>query len=332
MSRPAPGPAAAARPSSASASAAAGGPPATAHPSPAAARPAVAVVRPAPAAVAGHASPSPQALGRAATVALYEELALAPKPGLVSFADSGSHADMDGRTFLRSLFALRGYFVAIARLGAEGAAFPALEACGQAAEARMLAATGGINTHRGAVFSLGLLCAAGGAAAAAGEALSPATLRARLRHHWGPALQARRLRPPRLPGGLAAQRLGLRSASDEAADAFPVLFDHTLPTLQAGRARGLDPASARLDALLATVAVLDDSNLALRGGRAGLDWARAAARDFLAAGGAGRPGGRAAAWALHRAFVVRRLSPGGAADLLAAACWLDRVGRPGPAA
>lgn len=309
------------------------------RPAPARFGPPTAAGRPSRAAAAPACRPAgtPQALGRAATVALYEELALAPKPGLVSFVDRGSHHDMDGATFLRSLFALRGYFVAIARLGAEGAAFPALEACGQAAEARMLAATGGINTHRGAVFSLGLLCAAGGAAAAAGEALSPAAIRARLRWHWGEALQARRLRPPRLPGGLAAQRLGLRSASDEAADAFPVLFDHTLPTLQAGRARGLDPASARLDALLATVAVLDDSNLALRGGRAGLDWARAAARDFLAAGGAGRPGGRAAAWALHRAFVARRLSPGGAADLLAAACWLDRVGRlghgaPAPAA
>lgn len=270
----------------------------------------------------------PAALGRAATAALHDELALAPKPGLVSFADAGSHADMDGGTFLRSLAALRGYFVAIARLGAAGAGFAALEACGQAAEARMLAATGGVNTHRGAIFSLGLLCAAGGAALAAGEPCRPAPVRARLRHHWGAALEARRRGPPRRPGGQAALRLGLRSASDEAAEGFPVLFEVTWPALQAAEARGLGEREARLDALLATVAVLDDSNLALRGGRAGLDWAREAARRFLDEGGAGRPGGLEAAWALHRAFVARRLSPGGAADLLAAACWLRRVGGP----
>src|SRR4029453_19073325 len=95
-------------------------------------------------------SPSPQAIGRAATLALYDELALSPKPGLVTLVDAGSHADMDAHTFMRSLLALRGYFPRIAALGAEGAPLRALQQCGIEAEARMLAATGGINTHRGA--------------------------------------------------------------------------------------------------------------------------------------------------------------------------------------
>src|SRR5437870_9238230 len=84
---------------------------------------------------------APQAIGRAATLALYDELALSPKPGLVTLTDSGSHADMDAHTFMRSLFALRSYFVRIAALGAEGAPFEALQQCGIEAEARMLAAT-----------------------------------------------------------------------------------------------------------------------------------------------------------------------------------------------
>src|SRR3989442_8164951 len=103
-----------------------------------------------------------QAIGRAATLALYEELALSPKPGLVTLTDNGSHADMDAHTFMRSLFALRSYFVRIATLGAEGAPFQVLQQCGIDAEARMLAATGGGNTHRGAIFMLGLLFAAAG--------------------------------------------------------------------------------------------------------------------------------------------------------------------------
>ncbi|KQM78436.1 triphosphoribosyl-dephospho-CoA synthase MdcB [Xylophilus sp. Leaf220] len=265
-------------------------------------------------------------IGRAATVALYDELALAPKPGLVSFADSGSHADMDARTFLRSLFALRHYFVQIATLGWRHAPFAALEACGIAAEARMLAATGGANTHRGAVFTLGLLCAAAGAALRDGPpALSPAVLRGRLQRHWGTALAARSGRPTGLPGSIAARRHGLRSASQEAAAGFPTLFEQVVPALAAGMRRGLTAEQARRDALFQAMAVLDDTNLVHRGGIAGLRDAQQAARDYLAAGGAARPGGAEAAWSLHRAFVARRLSPGGAADMLAAACWVVRV-------
>jgi triphosphoribosyl-dephospho-CoA synthase len=136
----------------------------------------------------------PQAIGRAATLALHDELALAPKPGLVTPTDTGSHTDMDARTFMRSLSALRGYFVRIAALGAEGAPFQDLQRCGIDAEARMLAATGGINTHRGAIFMLGLLCAAAGAAAVDGQSLNPTLLRDTLSTRWGHALHDRALR------------------------------------------------------------------------------------------------------------------------------------------
>lgn len=100
-------------------------------------------------------------LGRLAVASLHAELALAPKPGLVTPFDSGSHHDMDAGTFLRSLFALRHYFTAVAYLGATGADFDALRRCGIAAEIAMLRATAGVNTHRGAVFSLGLLVVSG---------------------------------------------------------------------------------------------------------------------------------------------------------------------------
>ena len=87
-----------------------------------------------------------QRVGRAAVAALYDELALEPKPGLVSLHDSGSHDDMDARTFLRSLFALRHSFARLAELGACDAQFAALERAGIEAETRMLRATAGINT------------------------------------------------------------------------------------------------------------------------------------------------------------------------------------------
>ena len=273
-----------------------------------------------------HPHLTPAAIGRAATLALHDELALTPKPGLVTLIDRGSHDDMDAHTFMRSLFSLRRYFAQIAEAGWGLAAFAVLERCGIAAEARMLAATGGINTHRGAIFMLGLLCAAAGAALhEEGGALHPDALRGALRRNWGDALARRRQRTSTLPGGMAAQRLGLRSASDEAALAFPVLFDTALPALTAARARGLTPQQARLDTLFHTMAVLDDSNLAHRGGLAGLRYAQRTAQAFLDRGGVARPDGLHEAQAIAGEFVARRLSPGGAADTLAAACWITRV-------
>jgi triphosphoribosyl-dephospho-CoA synthase len=265
-----------------------------------------------------------QEIGRAATLALHDELALSPKPGLVTLTDRGSHTDMDAHTFMRSLFALRSYFVRIAELGAAGAPFAALERCGIDAEARMLAATGGINTHRGAIFMLGLLCASAGALAAEGRLPTPPAVRAMLLARWGDTLALRAQRVPTLPGGVAARRLGLRSASDEAALGFPTLFETAEPALRAARARGLATASAQLDTLFAVMAQLDDANLAHRGGLEGLQFAQAAARGFLAAGGAAQ--GLEAAQAIGAEFVRRRLSPGGTADTLASACWLERVG------
>jgi triphosphoribosyl-dephospho-CoA synthase len=268
---------------------------------------------------------APQAIGRAATLALHDELALSPKPGLVTLADSGSHDDMDAHTFMRSLFALRGYFVRIAGLGAAGAPFEQLERCGIEAEARMLAATGGINTHRGAIFTLGLVCASAGAVSRSGRSPTPSLLRLTMLEQWGGALAARAGRASTLPGGIAARRYGLRSASAEAALGFPVLFETALPAMQVRAARGLARQQVLLDTLFHVIAVMDDSNLAHRGGLEGLRHAQNAAREFLRAGGAARPDGIAAAVGIGRDFVGRRLSPGGAADTLAAACLIQRI-------
>ena len=266
-----------------------------------------------------------QRVGRAAVAALYDELALAPKPGLVSFVDSGSHSDMDATTFMRSLFALRGYFARSAMAGAARAPFIELEALGIQAEARMLAATRGVNTHRGAVFTLGLLSAAAGRCTGC---VSPTRLRDSLRTSWGDALDARRRRAAASNGRRATEAHGLRGAGDEAALGFPVVFEHAVPAFARARQQGLDDRHARLQALFEIIAVLDDTNLAHRGGLVGLRFAQAQARAFLRAGGAARPDALAHAQAIHQAFVARRLSPGGAADVLAAAGFVERVCRP----
>jgi len=81
-----------------------------------------------------------------------------------------------------------------------------------------------------------------------------------------------------------------------------------------------------LDTLFEVMAVLDDSNLAHRGGLEGLRHAQRLAREFLSGGGAAAPDGMGVARRIADDFVRRRLSPGGAADTLAAACWMQRIG------
>ena len=265
-------------------------------------------------------------IGRLAVRSLYAELSLYPKPGLVSLLDNGSHEDMTADTFMRSLFALRHYFVRITLAGVTGAPFSKLAALGVDAERRMLGATGGINTHRGAIFGLGLLCAALGAchaagARGAGAAIAAVDIRAVLVSRWGAALAAH-ARPSGVDshGTQVTQRYFVAGARQEAALGMPAVFDVALPALRAALDAGRGPRRARVDALFALMAHISDTNVYHRGGAGGALTVRQEALDFLAAGGTAAPDWETRALECHRIFVARRLSPGGAADLLAAAC------------
>jgi triphosphoribosyl-dephospho-CoA synthase len=265
-------------------------------------------------------------VARTALSSLYAELALYPKPGLVSFVDSGSHADMDARTFMRSMFALRHYFGNACSAGADGEPFARLKQLGIEAEHRMLRATRGINTHRGAIFSLGMLCAAIGRAAAQNMPLAPATLRAVLLLTWGAELSSHSAACGDASNGLRAARLhGASGAREEGALGFPSVFDVGLPALAKTLAEGRGSECARIDALFALMAHMSDTNVFHRGGADGAATVRAHARAFVNAGGTANPGWKRLALDCHRLFVARRLSPGGAADLLAATCLVHAV-------
>ncbi len=119
-------------------------------------------------------------------------------------------------------------------------------------------------------------------------------------------------------GSTARRRYGAGGARAEAAQGFPTVYEIGVHALREGAALApRDAEAARVHACFALIAALEDSNLLHRGGRDGLAFARRAAREFLDAGGVGQHGWRQRALAIHREFVARRLSPGGAADLLA---------------
>jgi triphosphoribosyl-dephospho-CoA synthase len=264
-----------------------------------------------------------------AAAALLAELETWPKPGLVSHVDSGSHADMDASTFKASARAITPFYGHLAVAGAAGSGMDRLREIGMAAERAMLAATGGVNTHRGAIFGLGLLCAAAGAAWSgterAGLYWHANALGATVRQRWGQAIMRGPI-PLHSHGTNALRRFGAGGARAQAAAGFPHALDVGLPALRLGRRLAPDdPEAARVQGFFAILASMEDTNLLHRGGAAGLRYAQEAAAGFLGQGGVEQAEWRERGAAVHRAFVARHLSPSGCADLLAITLFLDAL-------
>jgi triphosphoribosyl-dephospho-CoA synthase len=259
----------------------------------------------------------------AAVRALYQELCLYPKPGLVSLADNGSHADMTAQHFVKSLFSLRHYFSSVYHAGARNASFGELQQLGIAAEARMMKSTGGVNTHRGAIFNLGILCAAVGKLDADPRVGS---LQDIVTSTWAAAIRREDSWTDGVSnGGRACRRYAVGGARGEAAAGFPHVFQIGLPAMASVRQAGGGIPQASAQAFFAIMASLDDTNLLHRAGPVGLCIAKDAAAAFTAAGGALASDWRDRALSIHRRFVAGNLSPGGVADLLAATLFVDHI-------
>ncbi len=262
---------------------------------------------------------------QAAVQVLVAEAELTPKPALVDRRGSGAHNDLSLELLLRSAVALGETFEAVAA-AARSASLDAtlrerLGAIGRDGEAAMLRATGGVNTHRGAIWSLGLLLAAHArtgshdprvlAQTAATIASLPDSLRGSIDSH----------------GEHARARYGVRGAMGEAQAGFPHVVDRALPALRAARERGASEAVARIDALLTIMRTLDDTCVLHRGGGAALRSMQTGAATALDAGGIGTGAGRQAFDALESELLAHHASPGGAADLLAATLFVDSIER-----
>lgn len=260
------------------------------------------------------------ALAVAAVAALHDELKAYPKPGLVSPVDSGAHADMDFALMSKSVDALLQPLALLAAAGREGRSFEdALMPLGIAAEQRMLAATGGVNTHRGAIFSMGLIVAAIARAGTLAARVTPDAVRATLRREWGEALETHAARGSAAAshGALVRRKTGRDGARREAALAFPSVFEVGLPALRQALEAGIDPNAASIQTLFTLMEAIDDTTVLYRGGLDAGAFVRRSAATFLADGGCFQPGWRERAEHLHRSFIDRNVSAGGCADLLA---------------
>jgi triphosphoribosyl-dephospho-CoA synthase len=256
--------------------------------------------------------------------AVLTELVLTPKPGLVDRRNCGAHHDMDFQTFLAGARAIAPWWRRFLEKGYATAQRPArallplVRPIGVLCEQAMFLATHGINTHKGAIFSLGLLSVAVGRLLAHGIAPSRERI-CRIVASMCAGLVERELNStdePRTAAERVFRRYGLSGARGEAASGYATVRELALPVYYRLRREGIPDEAALLQVLLHLLAFNPDTNLVSRGGLAGLEYVRGYARQFLADGGVLARGGLERMAAFDDELIARHLSPGGSADLL----------------
>ena len=268
-----------------------------------------------------------KAVAALATQSLLSEVRVTPKPGLVDRNNSGSHTDMDLALFEKSAAALAPYWDECVRIGMESAhlaseeTFALLRCAGLAAERTMLEAAGGVNTHKGAIFLLGILCGAVGRLWTADAPCRDAeTLCAECaRMTAAPLGEELTHLAPDTVGARLYLRHGIRGARGEVMDGLPGVWKTALPALKSAIAHGCGEEHAAAIALLHLIARGSDTNMVKRGGMDGAAWGAQQAKKLLESGPC--PSLEEIA-ALDARFIERNLSPGGCADLLALTLFL----------
>ena len=262
-----------------------------------------------------------------AYLALNREVTTTPKPGLVDRNNRGAHADMGIKHFFASANALRPYFCKFAEEGfltrdlAPEETFARIRPIGIAAEEAMLRATHGVNTHKGAIFSLGLLCAAAGRLTPAHWQVDTllnecAAMTAGLTDRDFANISSDNAKT--IGEQLYAQH-GLTGVRGQAESGFPAVREVGIPILRQGLSQGLSFNDAGCIALLHLIAATDDTNLIHRSDRQTQLNIRQKVAEFLR----DTPfPDIAVIEEMDRVFIEKNLSAGGSADLLALSYFL----------
>lgn len=271
----------------------------------------------------------------AALAACLQEVVLAPKPGLVDPLSAGAHHDMTVMTFVDSAVALRPYFERAFQLGQDCSQAEAMDLlkllrpAGVEAEQAMYLATNGVNTHKGAIFTLGILIAAYGLAIQGKEAT---TLHKVL--HFVRKISANILendlaspnpsdRQAETAGSYQYRAYQLTGVRGEVAAGLKALAQVGLPTL---RDRPGSMTNRLLDTLMALAGAIQDSTLIKRAKTKAIvqqmqDWVD----EFFTLGGAETAAGQKYLTTLNQTMIEQNLSIGGAADYLILTIFIGRL-------
>jgi triphosphoribosyl-dephospho-CoA synthase len=268
---------------------------------------------------------APEHLAELARQALVAEVELTPKPGLVDRRGAGAHSDLSLDLMRRSALVIAPYF---ADMGAAAQSLPFGQALrtkvaeiGRAAELAMLQVTNGSNAHKGAIWILGLLVTA----ASRGKDRNPEAIAADAGALASLPDRAQLLLVSH--GDTVRARYGVSGARGEAVSGFPRVIQVGLPALRAARNNGCTETNSRLSVLLNIMARLEDTCVLYRAGPEGLAFVQKGASNVLLVGGPGSVAGDQAMLQLDQEFLIRNISPGGSADLLAATLFLEALQR-----
>ena len=262
----------------------------------------------------------PYIIGHLASMALQAELDTTPKPGLVDRNDNGAHRDMDYALMRRSIQALHPYFVRLAQIGFDNPQprHDEIQQVGIEAEQAMFKATGGVNTHKGALFSIGLAAVALGGMACSNNAQlhslsnSIASLASLFPDTSG------------THGSKAKANNKLKGALDNAREGYPQLFKAWLPFYLDRLAEG--DRYALHKTLLRIMCDLDDTNIVYRTSMETMQEVQGEARRVLEH----IPETthfEAVLQAMNTDYIRRNISPGGSADMLSLVVFLSNVVR-----
>ena len=272
----------------------------------------------------------PYIVAHMATRALKAELNTTPKPGLVDTYDSGAHRDMDHALMMRSIRAMHPYFVQLATLGYDSTQLPAhddIVSIGLEAEKAMFKSTGGVNTYKGALFSMGLALTAAtyiigrgkvamtthGKEYVPGDLLSAIIIQLANGFPDTRGTHGSQAKQTAQAGG------SLKSALDNAREGYSQLFGEWLPFYET-RIKG-DDSYVKHKTLLRIMCDLDDTNIVYRTDYATMQQVKTQARHLL------EDFSEAGIDDLNRDFVGRNISPGGSADMLALVVFLFGITR-----
>lgn len=269
-----------------------------------------------------HSLPDPYRIARfyakLAVRALYDELALFPKPGLVSFVDAGAHHDMNARLLFRSLFSLRHYFFQVSLCATLGHPPAQLVRWGLAAEQTMYRTTNGINTHKGAIFALGIVCASVSKLSQQKNSFSMMELQQHIIDDWAVYLSAHH-QNKNTHGSQVKDTYQVHDAKHMAITGYHLVF-HTLQDLQEVHH---DKIFMGILAYQRFLNELDDLNVLYRVGPEGLHYARQQIQQGISI--THKENSITTATHLHQLFSRKNISPGGVADMISVLYFLHAL-------
>ena len=283
---------------------------------------------------------------------LIDEVITTPKPGLVDEKDNGAHTDMDKNTFVRSARAIAPYIAEMFLCGyhwrkePEGL-FPAIKNIGMEAEKAMFQVTQGVNTHKGAIFTMGIIAAASGY----DLSVNCETFRKKEQHVFSilsisekmmkepmkDIFESMKDKVPKTHGEKLFAKYGEKGIRGEAEHGFPIIKDVAFPALQSHMERYHDlmyiknlkkdeiQNKININVLLQIMANLSDTCVLSRSNYNGLAWVQKKAKMIYELGGAFTKEGIEAIKQWNEECIYANISPGGAADILAVTLLLWRI-------